>query len=184
MRKLPDWLRKESNEQITVEESSLELDISELGAVESVESVTAEKIEEYRTDLPQEVIDYRGEKFDELLAESIEEAICSLGEPVKNAIYLHLQKDWSITKKDIPNNLEEFSQIIHKLFGLGATRLEIKFLKNLNSKIEGDIKMSECNLPISKWIVNDLSFEILVSNTRKKYVNQCEKIEELSLQKN
>ena len=179
MRKLPDCLRKESKEQSTFDESPFELNLSELGAVESSE---AEISEEYSTDLSQEQTKCRGEKFDELLVESIDEAISSLGEPVKNAIFLHLKNDWSIRKKDLPNKLEEFSKIIHKIFGLGATRLEIKFLKNLNSKIEGDIKMSECNVPISKWIVNDLSFKVLVCNTRKKYLKQGEKIKELSLQ--
>src|SRR5665648_116466 len=161
MRKLPDGLRKESNKQSTFDESSFELDLSELGIVETV---AAEKSEADDTDSPQEETESRGEKFDELLVESIDEAISSLGEPVKNAVYFHLQNDFSILKKDIPNNLEEFSRIIHKIFGLGASRLEIKFLKNLNLKIEANIKMPECNVPISKWIVNDISFNVLVFN--------------------
>lgn len=199
MRKLPDGLRKESNEQSTFDESSFELDLSELG-IEG--PAPAEKSEEYYTELPQEEAkipeekieapyktdsiqeqtEVAGEKFDELLVESIDEAISSLGEPVKNAVYIHLQNDCSIRKKDIPKNLEEFSKIIHKIFGLGASRLEIKFLKNLNSKIESDIKMPECNVAVSKWIVNDLSFNALVGDTRKKYLKQGEKCQEAPLQ--
>jgi len=178
MRKLPDGLRKESTKQSTYDKSSLELDLSELGIVESA---TTEKSEAYSTDTPQEETELPGEKFDELLIESIDEAISSLGEPVKNAFYLNLQ-NWSIKKKDIPTKLEEFSRILHKIFGLGACRLEMKFLKNLNSKIESDIKIPECNVPISSWIVNELSFNVLVLDIRKNYLSQNEKIKELSLQ--
>jgi hypothetical protein len=170
MRKLPDSLRKESNEITNFDESGFELDLSEAGEFDSAPTETnnimIEIFEDKQNSLEQ--------KFDKFLIEAIDEALCSLGEPVKNAVYLHLQNAFGIEKKDIPGKVEEFSDIIHKIFGLGASRLEIKFMKNLNSKIEVDVKMPEHEWPLSKWIVADLSFEIYIFNVRKSYINQHE----------
>jgi hypothetical protein len=178
MRKLPGGLQKESNKISTFDESGYELDLSEAAEFDIAPTETnnagTEKSEEKQNSLEQ--------KFDEFLMEAIDEALGSLGEPVKNAMYLHLQNDFGIEKKDIPGKVEEFSDIIHKIFGLGASRLEIKFMKNLNSKIEVDVKMHELEWPLSKWIVADLSFGVYIFNVRKSYLNQCEKETNSNLQ--
>jgi hypothetical protein len=183
MRKLPEGVRKdearraesfseqrEVNARDSLDGSYFEIDLLETGL------------------LPQETIDVRStqkmelsedkkvqEKFDQLLNEAIDEALSSLGEPVKNAVYQHLQNDFCIEKDKIPCQIDEFSTIIHKIFGLGASRLEIKFMKNLNAKIEIDIKMPEYEWPLSKWIIADLSFTEYVHNARKNYVSELEK---------
>ncbi len=125
-----------------------------------------------RTEISQDKQHSLKQKFDKCLIEAIDEGLFSLGEPVKNAVYLHLQNDFGIEKKDIPEKIEEFSDIMHKIFGLGASRLEIKFMKNLNSKIEVNLKMSEFDGLLSKWIVPDLSFAVYILNIRKNYINQ------------
>ena len=75
------------------------------------------------------------DKFNHLLIESIDEAIILLGEPVKNEFYLRLEVNFNMEKNDIPLRLEEFSYILQKVFGFGASRLELNCLKNLDSKI-------------------------------------------------
>jgi hypothetical protein len=115
------------------------------------------------------------EKFDEFLMESIDEALCSLGEPVKNAVYLHLQNDFGLEKNNITARIEEFSDIMHKIFGLGASRLEIKFLKNLKSKVNVNVQLLEYEWPLSKWIVMDMSFVEYVKSMRKSYAIECQK---------
>lgn len=171
MRKLTDGLRKESNETTNFDEACFELDLSEAGEFDLAPTETNNLMIEIFDDEQNSL----EQKFDKFLIESIDEALCSLGEPVKNAVYLHLQNAFKIEKKDIPQKVEEFSDIIHKIFGLGARRLEIKFMKNLNSKIEVDVKMPEREWPLSKWIVADLSFEVYIFNVRKSYINQHEK---------
>lgn len=106
-------------------------------------------------------------KFDEFLIEAIDKALSSLGEPVKNSLYFRLQNDFNIEKNDIPQKIEEFSNIIHRIFGLGASRLEIMFLKNLQSKIKFDTEWRECEW--SNWIVisRALSFTEYLSSLRK-----------------
>jgi hypothetical protein len=109
------------------------------------------------------------EKFDKLLVEAIDEAITSLGEPVKNTFYYRLENDLNIPKNEIPQKLEEFGHIIHKIFGIGASRLEIMFMKNLNSKVKAKVQMPEYEWPVSKWIVMEMSFVDYVNNLRKDY---------------
>ena len=74
-------------------------------------------------------------------------------------------------KNEIPNQIDKFSDIIHKIFGLGACRLEIKFMKNLYSKIKVNVELSEYEWPLSKWIMDDISFKEYVHRVRKKYCN-------------
>ncbi len=74
-------------------------------------------------------------KFDGLLVDAIDETLASLGKTVANAFYSHLENDFEIKKEQIPEKIKEFSYILHKVFGLGANRLETKFLQNLRSKI-------------------------------------------------
>ena len=115
------------------------------------------------------------EKFDHFLGEAIDETLSSLGELVKNTVYQHLQNDCLIEKDEIPNQIEEFSDIIHRIFGLGAIQLEIKFMKNLNSKIKINIQRPEYEWPLSKWIIDDLSFTQFVHNARKNFLDECKK---------
>jgi hypothetical protein len=113
----------------------------------------------------------RLEEFDKLLCESIDEALTSLGETVKNTVYLHLYNDFGIQKSEIPSKISDFSDKIHKIFGLGATRLEIKFMMNLNSKVKIEINWPETPEPFSKWFVADLSFTEYVTNMRENFVS-------------
>ena len=108
------------------------------------------------------------QQFRELLIESIDEALCSLGEPVKNTIYQHLN-DFKITKNNIPDRMEEFSELLHKVFGLGASRLEVRFIKNLNAKINAAESKKESDLGSSKWIVMEMSFTQYVCDAQKDF---------------
>jgi len=113
----------------------------------------------------------REEQFDELLVEAIDEAITSLGEPVKNTIYQHLEDDFNMSINNIPDRIVEFSGIMHKIFGLGASRLEVKFMKNLDSRIQTNIKLPEHDC-LSKWIDMEIPFEKYLNNLRENYISQ------------
>jgi hypothetical protein len=76
------------------------------------------------------------QSFDVLLAESIDEVLGSLGEPVKNHVYMLLEEDFSITKNMLPHQIAEFSRFIHRLFGSHAQLIEIKCMKLFYSKIK------------------------------------------------
>jgi hypothetical protein len=113
----------------------------------------------------------RNAEFDRLLVESIDEGLASLGEAVKNSVYQHLSDDFGIEKSNIPAMILCFSDIMHKIFGLGANRLEIRFMKNLNSKLEVEFDWPEMKGPCARWFVTEILFTDYVANMRKSYVN-------------
>ena len=148
------------------EEEFCELSLSE----ESTDSNIISEIDtRATTDILSDKASNRKEKFDKLLVEAIDEAITSLGEPVKNTFYYRLENDLNIPKNEIPQKLEEFAHIIHKIFGIGASRLEIMFMKNLNSRVKANVQIPEIEWPVSKWIVMEMSFIDYVDNLRKDY---------------
>ncbi len=107
-------------------------------------------------------------RFDKLLSEAIDEELCSLGEPIKNYLYNHLENNYGIQKQEIPKKIIIFSKMLHKIFGLGASRLEIKFMEKLYSKIKVKIEFPEDNW--SKWIENDASFSAYVEELRQSFM--------------
>jgi len=134
---------------------------------EIVESALLPDIEKKQKD-----INLRNEQFNVLLIEAIDETLASLGELVKNTLYSNLESNFGLSKKDIPLKINDFSSILHKLFGLAASRLEVKVMKNLNNKIQADIKWVEYQWPLSKWAIMDLSFEEYVLKIREDFVQK------------
>ncbi len=113
------------------------------------------------------------EQFNQYVLEAIDETLSSLGEPVKNTIYQHLENDFSISKDEIPEKILDFSDVLRKLFGVGATRIEAKFVKNLNSKIRDKVGLKESDLASPKWLMIDFSFTNYVSNARRSFEKQA-----------
>lgn len=73
--------------------------------------------------------------FENLLIEAVDEGLASLGESAKQAIYFHLEDKFKIAKNDIPYHLEDFTDGLEKIFGLGAHFIEILIMKSLFEKI-------------------------------------------------
>jgi len=81
--------------------------------------------------------------FERLLFEAVEEALSSLVESAKQAIYFHLEKSFDVKKKEIPYKIEAFAEAIEKIFGLGASFLEILIIKKFYEKIGGVFEWNE-----------------------------------------
>jgi hypothetical protein len=73
--------------------------------------------------------------FDKLLLEAVDEALYSLGESARQAVYFHLNEKFKIARNDIPSHFEDFAEGIEKIFGLGAKFLEILIMRKLYEKI-------------------------------------------------
>jgi len=112
----------------------------------------------------------KSEQFDSFLVESIDETLSLLGKPVKNEFYLQLEVKFKMEKNEIPQRLEEFTDILHRVFGLGASRLEVKFLRNLDSKIPADSKVINPELSVSMWIEKEMSFLNSIKNKQKEFL--------------
>jgi hypothetical protein len=73
-------------------------------------------------------------EFDSILLEAIDEGLSILGEEPKFALYRHLEKLSNLPKCEIPSRINEFSNAMKNLFGLGSDFLEILIMKSLHSK--------------------------------------------------
>ncbi len=94
----------------------------------------------------------KSQEFDKLLLSAIDEALSSLGESVKQSIYFHIEKKFSVTRNEIPENLAEFQRGLEKIFGTGARFIEILIMKNLHSKIGFPLKMESEQLEFIKYV--------------------------------
>ena len=81
-------------------------------------------------------IDLANRVFQKLFMESVDDAFSSLGDSAKQAIYFHLETKFKISRKDIPNRLDEFENGLEKIFGAGTRYLEILIMKRLYENIE------------------------------------------------
>ena len=73
--------------------------------------------------------------FEKLLRNAVDDVFSSLGDSAKEAMYLSLAETFNISRSDIPYKIEEFSDAIEKMFGLGGKLLEIQIMKRLCQKI-------------------------------------------------
>jgi hypothetical protein len=108
------------------------------------------------------------QKFDQLLVEAIDEVLGSLGEPVKNHLYIHLENDFLITKKELPNQIEEFSHFLFRIFGSSANNLEIRFMRTLYSKIKVYQQFEQKPINFND---GDLTFSTYVIKLRENFEN-------------
>lgn len=123
------------------------------------------------SNLPQNLTEKTTDQFDNFLIESIDEVLSLLGAPVKNELYLRLEVNFNMEKNDIPKRLEEFSYILHRVFNLEASRLEVKVLKNLDSKIPAGSKCINEEWTVSMWIEKDMSFIKSINAKRKEFLD-------------
>ena len=103
-------------------------------------------------------------KFNEFLLEAIDEALSSLGQSSKTAIYYQLETMFNIKKQEIPNRIDDFARALKKLFGLGATHLEILFMKSLYAKVKDDQEWVSC-----EWVVPKVTFTQYVRLMRQSF---------------
>jgi hypothetical protein len=94
----------------------------------------------------------RSPEFDKLLQNAIDDALMSLGESVKQAIYYHIESKFSVPKDHVSENLDQFQLGLEKIFGAGARFLEILIMKNLYSKIGVPLDLDDANLEFIKYV--------------------------------
>jgi len=106
------------------------------------------------------------QKFDQLLIEAIDEGLSSLGEPIKNHLYIILEDDFSITKDALPQQMEEFSKLLFRFFGLSAYQLEIQFMKKLYAKISSSQQPEPRSIDLSN---KEMTFSNYVQKMRESF---------------
>lgn len=103
-------------------------------------------------------------EFDEILLQVIDKALLLLGQGVKSTIYYQLEYKYNIKRKQIPDKIEVFSDVIEQIFGMGARNLEIIIMKLLFEKFKNDFRADYHDLSIS-----ELTFVKYVNLIRNKY---------------
>jgi len=106
-------------------------------------------------------------KFEDVLLESIDEAFSSLGESVKASIWFHLEHEFLIARQDIPFRVEDFSDALERIFGVGARHLELLMMRLLYEKVNCLYKWQG-----PKWLVPDLTFKKYVELLRIAYEDE------------
>ena len=116
------------------------------------------------------------EDFDRLLLEAVDEGLSSIGESSKQAIYFHLEKGFRIKKHEIPCKIDGSAKAIEKIFGLGASFLEILIMKSLYRRIGLTVELHE---------PKDFTFTVYVAAAKQSFLRkkkaeefvQCDHIE-------
>jgi hypothetical protein len=147
---------------ITREESLIKIDTND--------SSTSQDLTEKRDTTEDKNSKETTSQFDKILVESIDETLSLLGVTVKNEFYLRLEVNFKMGKNDIPQRLEEFMIILHRIFNLGASRLEVKFLRNLDEKIPSGSKCIVGDCTVSMWIEKDMSFIKTINNKKQEFL--------------
>lgn len=78
--------------------------------------------------------------FEEILLEAIDEGLSILGESSKQSVYFYVEETFNVSRLAIPYRLEEFTNAIEMIFGMGAKRLEIQIMQCLFAKVGFPIK--------------------------------------------
>lgn len=81
--------------------------------------------------------------FERLLLLAVDQALTSLGESSKQAIYFYLDKNFSIKRQEIPYKIEPFKEALEEIFGVGASFLEVLIMKRLYETIGGNFEWNE-----------------------------------------
>jgi hypothetical protein len=100
--------------------------------------------------------------FNNLLVEAIDDVLSSLGEPVKNQLYIRLQEDFSVQKNQIPEQIFLFSEFLIRTFGPSAAFIQIRIMKSFNAKLTN--KTANSLQPIA--LIDDLSFVSYIQEMR------------------
>ncbi len=104
--------------------------------------------------------------FDQLLLEAVDEGLSGLGEAGKASFYIYLKDFFNIRTQEIPNKLDDFSNALHRVFGLGAQHIELLIMKNLQLKV-GCL----CKLDAQSWLDQDLTFTKYIELMKLSYQN-------------
>ena len=101
--------------------------------------------------------------FEKLLIEAVDEALASLGDSAKKAVYFHLKDRFQISRRVIPDHLDIFVDGLEKIFGEGAQFLKILIMKGLYERIGKSIEWN-CN--------GELVFSEYIAAARHTYIEE------------
>jgi len=73
--------------------------------------------------------------FEKLFMKAVDESLTVLPESGREMLFFHLERSFSIKKRDIPKKPENFIDALEQIFGAGAQVLEKLIVQNMYSKL-------------------------------------------------
>jgi hypothetical protein len=74
-------------------------------------------------------------KFEVTMAEAIDESLASFKSLNKQEIYSYLENVFKIRKEEISSKIEDFTDALNQMFGIGAKLIEIKIIEAIHKRI-------------------------------------------------
>lgn len=102
--------------------------------------------------------------FNLILLDSIDDALLSLGESARQAIYFHIEKNFQVDREEIPLELERFQIALEKIFGVGARYIEILIMRNLCGRVGRSLQFGKNE---------QLEFIKYVAAAKQGYYERC-----------
>lgn len=77
------------------------------------------------------------ESLGDLLVQSMDEALADvLGKRTREAVYDHLERNYALSRADIPDHLSKFFELMEETFGKGSKTIGKSIIKKMFSKLE------------------------------------------------
>jgi hypothetical protein len=106
---------------------------------------------------PRIQLDFKSSGFDEFFLEAIDQTFSMLGTNAKQALFSFLENKYNLNREDIPSRLGDFVDGLEKIFGTGASVLELEVMKTLRHRVPSFVYVVESS---------DLSFESYLLSLR------------------
>ena len=114
-------------------------------------------------------------RFADIFLSSIDDAFASLGQNVQFSLYFHLETKFALSKQNIPDHIDDFSDALDQIFGQAARQLELLIMKFLNERVKCNYRWVG-----PKWLVPDLTFEKYVELVKISFEGE-DKIENVEV---
>jgi hypothetical protein len=85
-----------------------------------------------------------------MILEAIDEALSILGSKAKDVIYYYVEREFGLSKEQIPSNMKMLHEALRLIFGAGASPLEKYICNSLERKFEITMPIGQ-NLDIAEF---------------------------------
>jgi hypothetical protein len=102
-------------------------------------------------------------RFEVTMAEAIDESLATFENLNKQEIYFFLENVFKIRREEIASNIENFTDALNQMFGIGARLIEIKIIQAVHKKIPEFIFTPRGSAVIFKEYISSLRTFLLQS---------------------
>ena len=102
-------------------------------------------------------------EFNQKVTDCIDRAFASLGDSIELVLYLTLEKDFGISKEEVPTKLDSLSEVLKRIFGSSGRDFMVKLIS--------EELIGEFDLPPPE-AEEEKSVAALLEMAREKYLSQ------------